>query len=59
MSDQTEPEQPEPANVTPRENAIVGQLTTHEQCAIDYAVAAEGRAALARADAARRARQGL
>ncbi|MFD9174674.1 hypothetical protein ACFWDT_06025 [Streptomyces diastaticus] len=56
MSDQPEPE---PADVTLRENAIVGQPTTHEQCAIDYAVAAEGRAALARADAARRARQGL
>ncbi|MFD7887239.1 hypothetical protein ACFV3O_01835 [Streptomyces albidoflavus] len=56
MSDQPEPE---PADVTPRENAIVGRPTTHEQCAIDYAVAAEGRAALARADAARRARQGL
>ncbi|MGW9611866.1 hypothetical protein G3I34_21720 [Streptomyces sp. SID8014] len=58
MSDQ--PEQPaEQADVTPRENAIVGQPTTHEQCAEDYRVAAEGRAALARADAARRARQGL
>ncbi|NUW06248.1 hypothetical protein G6W47_04805 [Streptomyces sp. CAI-21] len=59
MSDQPEPEQAEQADVTPRENPIVGQPTTHEQCAIDYAVAAEGRAALARADAARRARQGL
>ena len=58
MSNQPEPE-PEPTDVRPRENAIFGQPTTHEQCAIDYAVAAEGRAALARADAARRARQGL
>ncbi|MGW9638838.1 hypothetical protein ACWHAU_06725 [Streptomyces albidoflavus] len=57
MSSQPEPEKQ--ADVTPRENAIVGQPATHEQCAIDYAVAAEGRAALARADAARRARQGL
>ncbi|MEW1895937.1 hypothetical protein [Streptomyces albidoflavus] len=56
MSDQPEPE---PADVTPRENPILSAPTTHEQCAIDYAVAAEGRAALARADAARRARQGL
>ncbi|WP_239934186.1 hypothetical protein [Streptomyces sp. CBG31] len=56
MSDQAEPEQ---ADVTPRENPIVGQPTTHDQCAEDYRVAAEGRAALARADAARRARQGL
>lgn len=57
MSSQPEPEKQ--ADVTPRENAIVGQPATHEQCAIDYAVAVEGRAALARADAARRARQGL
>ncbi|MFG3311850.1 hypothetical protein ACGF0C_07800 [Streptomyces albidoflavus] len=59
MSDQPEPEPAEQADVTPRENAIVGQPTTHDQCAEDYRVAAEGRAALARADAARRARQGL
>ncbi|MCM3822268.1 hypothetical protein ACP4TB_28790 [Streptomyces sp. DR3-1] len=58
MSNQ--PEQPaEQAVPAPRENRIVGQPTTHEQCAEDYRVAAEGRAALARADAARRARQGL
>ncbi|WP_186045954.1 hypothetical protein [Streptomyces albidoflavus] len=56
MSDQPEPE---PADVTPRENPITSGPTTHDQCAEDYRVAAEGRAALARADAARRARQGL
>ncbi|MFE3049589.1 hypothetical protein ACFXIY_21355 [Streptomyces albidoflavus] len=56
MSDQPEPE---PADVTPRENTVLAAPTTHEQCAEDYRVAAEGRAALARADAARRARQGL
>ncbi|MEW2147761.1 hypothetical protein AB0909_00745 [Streptomyces albidoflavus] len=55
-----QPEQPaEQADVAPRENPILSAPTTHEQCAEDYRVAAEGRAALARADAARRARQGL
>ncbi|MFD5184052.1 hypothetical protein ACFWMQ_15850 [Streptomyces sp. NPDC058372] len=54
MSDQTQP-----ADLTPRENPITTGRTTHELCAEDYRVAAEGRAALARADAARRARQGL
>ncbi|MEU2889423.1 hypothetical protein [Streptomyces albidoflavus] len=59
MSDQPEQPAEQQADVTPRENTILAARTTHEQCAIDYAVAAEGRAALARADAARRARQGL